>query len=269
MNARQGGIELDAAAHQFWAAQLAAALRDRRPIAPLTESVPGITTADAYAIQMAGITRRVAGGARVAGKKIGLTSKAMQDLLQVREPDFGHVLDDMILAPGEPAPMTRLLQPKAEGEIAFLLGQDLLGPGVTIPAVLAATAAVMPAIEIVDSRVQDWRIQIQDTVADNASSAFVALGSRLTSPRDLDLRLLGMALYKNGELVSTGAGAAVLGHPAAAVAWLANKLSELGTPLRAGEIVLSGAVTAAPPAAAGDRFEVAFERLGSVSVRFA
>lgn len=260
---------MDAAMHADWAERLATALRSRQPIGPLSEAVPGLTVEDAYAIQMAGIAPRLQGGARPVGKKIGLTSKAMQDLLKVGEPDFGHLLDDMILAPGQPAPMDKLLQPKAEGEIAFLLGKDLVGPGVTVAAVLAATEAVMPAIEIVDSRVKDWKIKIQDTIADNASSAFVALGPQMTSVKDLDLRMLGMVLYKNGELLSTGAGAAVLGHPAAAVAWLANKLSELGTPLRAGEIILSGAVTAAPPAVSGDRFEVTFERLGSVSVLFA
>lgn len=260
---------MDAATHAAWAERLAEAVRSREPVGALTDAAPDMTVADAYAIQMEGIRRRVAAGARPVGKKIGLTSKAMQDLLKVGEPDFGHLLDDMVLAPGQPAPMQQLLQPKAEGEIAFLLGKDLVGPGITVAAVLAATEAVMPAIEIVDSRVKDWKIKIQDTVADNASSGFLALGAQMTSPRNLDLRLLGMVLSKNGEQVSTGAGAAVLGHPAAAVAWLANKLAELGTPLRAGEIVLSGAITAAPPAAAGDRFEVSFERLGSVSVHFA
>jgi 2-keto-4-pentenoate hydratase len=259
---------MDARGHELWADRLAAATAEGVPIDALTAQEPGLTVADAYAIQMAGVSRRIEAGARVIGRKIGLTSKAMQDLLKVSEPDFGHLMADMLLAPGEPAPMARLLQPKAEGEIAFLLGRDLEGPGVTIADVLAATEAVMPAIEIVDSRVRDWKIKIQDTVADNASSALLALGAQLTSPRDLDLRLLGMLLYKNGVLVSTGAGAAILGHPATAVAWLANKLSELNTPLRAGEIVLSGAITAAPPAAAGDRFEVCFERLGGVSVRF-
>jgi 2-keto-4-pentenoate hydratase len=260
---------MDQAGHEKWAKALVTAWAEQRPIEPLSEIEPEITVGDAYAIQMAIVAQRVAAGARVVGKKVGLTSKAMQDLLKVGEPDFGHLLDDMVLAPGEPAPMRKLLRPRAEGEIAFLLSRDLSGPGVTISDVLHATEGVMPAIEIVDSRVKDWRIKIQDTVADNASNAFVALGSRITPLRDLDLRLLGMVLYKNGELMSTGAGAAVLGHPAAAVAWLANKLAEVGTGLRAGEIVLSGAFTAAPFAVAGDRFEVAFERLGNVSVRFA
>lgn len=245
------------------------AWREQRPIEPLSETEPGITVVDAYAIQLAGIAHRVKAGARIVGKKVGLTSKAMQDLFKVNEPDFGHLLDDMILAPGEAAPMRQLLAPRAEGEIAFLLGKDLVGPGVTVTDVLAATEGVMPAIEIVDSRVRDWRIKIEDTVADNASCGFVVLGSRITPVQEVDLRMLGMVLYKNGEMMSTGAGAAVLGHPAAAVAWLANKLAEVGSGLRAGEIVLSGAFTAAPPAAAGDRFEVCFERLGSVSVRFA
>lgn len=250
------------------AVELLQAWETRVPVDPLTERFPGLTVAQAYEIQLAGIRRRLEGGRRVVGKKIGLTSKAMQDLLGVHEPDYGHLLDDMVVPNGQAVPMSRLLQPRCEGEIAFLLKRDLVGPGVTVAEVLAATEAVLPALEIVDSRVRDWRIQIQDTVADNASSALLVLGDKLTPVHGLDLRLVGMVLEKNGQVAATGAGAAVLGHPAAAVAWLANKLGEFGVALKAGEVVLSGALTAALPIAAGDAFRVEFDRLGSASIRF-
>ena len=250
------------------AAELLQAWEKRVPVDPLTERFPSLTVAQAYEIQLALVRRRLAGGRRVVGKKIGLTSKAMQDLLGVHEPDYGHLLDDMVVPNGEAIAVSRLLQPRCEGEIAFLLKRDLAGPGVTVADVLAATEAVMPALEIVDSRVRDWRIKIQDTVADNASSALLVLGDRLTPVQGLDLRLVGMVLEKNGQVMSTGAGAAVLGHPAAAVAWLANKLGEFGVALKAGEVVLSGALTAALPIAAGDAFRAEFDRLGSAAVRF-
>lgn len=250
------------------AAELLRAWETRVPVDPLTERFPTLSVAQAYEIQLAMVRRRLAGGRRVVGKKIGLTSKAMQDLLGVREPDYGHLLDDMVVPNGQAIPVSHLLQPRCEGEIAFLLKRDLTGPGVTVAEVLLATDAVMPALEIVDSRVRDWRIKIQDTVADNASSALLVLGEKLMPVQGLDLRLVGMVLEKNGQVMSTGAGAAVLGHPAAAVAWLANKLGEFGVVLKAGEIVLSGALTAALPIAAGDAFRAEFDRLGSVSVRF-
>lgn len=240
----------------------------RQPLDPLTARFPEISVADAYQIQLEGIALKTAGGQRIVGKKIGLTSKAMQQLLLVPEPDYGQLLDSMLIPPGEAAPISRLLQPKAEGEIAFFLGRDLTGPGITYLDVLNATEAVAPAIEIVDSRVRDWKIRIQDTVADNASSALFVVGNKLTSPRELDLRLVGMTFEKNGAVAGTGTGAAVLGHPAHAVAWLANKLGEFGISLKAGEVILSGALTAAPPAQRGDLFTAHFDRLGSVSVTF-
>lgn len=250
------------------AVELLQAWETRVPVDPLTERFPGLTVAQAYEVQLAAVRRRLEAGRRVVGKKIGLTSKAMQEMLGVHEPDYGHLLDDMVVPNGEPIPVHRLLQPRCEGEIAFLLGKDLVGPGVTVAQVLSATEGVMPALEIVDSRVRDWKIKIQDTIADNASSALVVLGDKVTPVQGLDLRLVGMVLEKNGEVAATGAGAAVLGHPAVAVAWLANKLTEFGVDLKAGEIVLSGSLTAAPPVAAGDCFRAEFDRLGSVAVRF-
>lgn len=250
------------------AMELLRAERDRAPVDPLTDRFPDLTVEQAYQIQLATADKRLQEGRRVVGKKIGLTSKAMQDLLGVSEPDYGHLFNHMVVLNGQPIETDRLLRPRCEGEVAFLLGRDLVGPGVTVTEVLAATEAVMPALEIVDSRVRDWQIEIQDTIADNGSSALLVLGDKLTPVQGLDLRLIGMVLEKNGAVADTGAGAAVLGHPAAAVAWLANKLAEFDITLEAGEIVLSGSLATAPWAAAGDHFRADFDRLGSVSARF-
>jgi 2-keto-4-pentenoate hydratase len=250
------------------AAELLLAQQQCTPLDPLTNRFPDLNIAQAYQIQLVAIRNRLKEGRRVVGKKIGLTSKAMQDLLGVHEPDYGHLLDDMIVLNDQPVAVDKLLQPRCEGEIAFLLGRNVIGPGVTVADLLAATEAVIPALEIVDCRIRDWKIKIQDTIADNAASARVVLGNKLTPVHDLDLRLVGMVLMKNGQVVATGAGAAVLGHPAASVAWLANKLHEFDISLKAGEIILSGSLTTAPPVAAGDYFRVDFDRLGSVSAYF-
>ena len=235
---------------------------------PVTDTHGSLTIEEAYRIQLDGIQRRLASGRTIVGKKIGLTSVAMQKLLGVNEPDYGHLLDHMLVMEGSPIPRSELLLPKVEGEIAFVLDKDLRGPGVTIADVLRASAGVMPAIEIVDSRIRDWKIKLPDTIADNASSARFVVGSRLMPIATTDLRLVGMVFEKNGEIMSTGAGAAVWGHPAAAVAWLANQLSVFGIALEAGEIILSGALTAAVDAQAGDFFHVAFQDLGTVGVKF-
>lgn len=250
------------------ARQLLVAEEQRRAIDPLTTSYPGLTAEEAYRIQLAGVEMKLQQGRRIVGKKIGLTSKAMQDLLGVREPDYGHLLDHMLLLEGEPCRRGELLWPRVEGELAFILKDTLKGPGVTIADVLRATEGVMPAIEIVDSRIRDWQIKLPDTIADNASSARFVLGGRMKPLQDLDLRLIGMVLEKNGEVVNTGAGAAVWGHPAAAVAWLANKLAAFEIALEAGEIILSGAITAAVEAQAGDVFTVSFSGLGVINLRF-
>jgi len=253
---------------QDLARQLVAAEHERTPLSPLSETYPGLTVSDAYAVQLAAIAHKVERGAKVVGKKIGLTSKVMQQMFAVDQPDYGHLLDTMAVANGGEAPMTRLLQPRVEGEIAFLLKQDLRGPGVTEAQVLAATEAVIPAIEIIDSRIRDWKIKLADTIADNASSGMFVLGDTRTAVRQVDLRLVGMVLEKNGELAGTGAGAAALGHPAASVAWLANKLAEFGLSLNAGEVILSGSLAVAPPVTNGDVIAVQFAQLGAVTVRF-
>ncbi|OLN27872.1 2-keto-4-pentenoate hydratase [Desulfosporosinus metallidurans] len=250
------------------AAKLLQAESERVPIDTLTETYPGLTVEDAYRIQLEGITMKLAQGRKVIGKKIGLTSKGMQKLLGVNEPDYGHLLDNMLLLEGEPCQRQELLLPKVEGELAFVLKDTLKGPGVTIADVYRATEGVMPAFEIVDSRIRDWKIKLADTIADNGSSARLVLGSRLVPVQDLDLRLIGMVLEKNGEMVSTGTGAEVWGHPAAAVAWLANKLAEFDIALEAGEIILSGAVTAAEVAESGDVFTLSFDGLGSLNLKF-
>jgi 2-keto-4-pentenoate hydratase len=239
------------------------------PIAPLTGVDADLTVADAYAIQLANVDRALADGRRVVGHKVGLTSKAMQEMLGVDEPDFGVLLDDMVVSDGATVPLGQLLQPRIEAEIGFRLGHDLEGGGVSTADALAAIDAAVPALEIIDSRIADWKIRLVDTVADNGSSAMAVLGSTFTPVDDLDLRLIGVVLERNGSLVEHGVGAAALGHPAACVAWLANKLAEFGQSLRAGQIVLPGALHRAVPVAPGDHFRAEYSTIGTVDVRFA
>ncbi|WP_454455682.1 2-oxopent-4-enoate hydratase [Thauera phenylacetica] len=244
------------------------ALVARTPIAPLSAAHPDMTIEDAYHVQQRMIARRLEKGDRVIGKKIGVTSKAVMNMLGVHQPDFGYLLDSMVFNEGESVDMDTLIQPKAEGEIAFLLKKDLQGPGVTAADVLAATEGVMACFEIVDSRIQDWKIKIQDTVADNASCGVFVLGDQLVNIADLDLALAGMVLEKNGEIVVTGAGAATMAHPVNAMVWLANMLGSLGIALKAGDIVLSGAMGAMVPVARGDNLRMTIGGIGGCSVRF-
>lgn len=248
--------------------ELIAATATTTPVDPLTSRYPDLTVEDAYRIQLAIVAERLAAGRTIIGKKIGLSGKAMQELLGVDEPDYGHLFDDMIVPAGEAVATDRLLQPRCEAEIAFVLGDDLTGPGITVTDVLTATEGVMPALEIVDSRVRDWQIKLEDTVADNGSSALIVLGGAITPVIELDLRLVGMLFSQNGRAVATGTGAEALGHPAASVAWLANKLAEFDVSLGAGEIILSGSLAGAPFAAPGDVFVAEFDHLGTVSVAF-
>jgi 2-oxopent-4-enoate hydratase len=194
------------------ARQLYDAVENHHAIEPLTTQFPEIKVEDAYAIQQLVQTWRIDSGSRLIGRKIGLTSLAMQKALNVYEPDFGSLFDDMLLPEGTTIVVEQFLQPKIEAELAFIMKSDLRGPGVHFHDVLQATAAVVPAFEIIDSRVRDWTIKIEDTVADNASSGALVLGSRAVSPFDVDLRLVGLVLECNGEVVETAAGAAVLGH---------------------------------------------------------
>lgn len=248
--------------------ELYQALTQRRMLEPLTNRHADITIDDAYAIQQKMLARRLAAGEKVVGKKIGVTSKAVMDMLGVFQPDFGWLTDGMVFNEGQAVQANTLIQPKAEGEIAFVLKKTLKGPGITAADVLAATEGVMACFEIVDSRIRDWKIKIQDTVADNASCGVFVLGDRLVDPRDVDLGTCGMVLEKNGDIVATGAGAAALGHPANAVAWLANTLGAHGIALEAGEVILSGSLGIMVPVTAGDNLRVTIGGIGGCSVRF-
>ena len=249
--------------------ELYEAMIARQAVSPLTARGEDISIDDAYHISLRMLERRQAEGARVIGKKIGVTSKAVQSMLNVHQPDFGYLTDDMVFNSGEVMPISeRLIAPRAEGEIAFILKKDLMGPSVTNADVLAATECVMPCFEIVDSRIKDWNIAIQDTVADNASCGLFVLGEEAVSPRKVDLVTCGMVVEKNGAIISTGAGAAALGSPVNCVAWLANTLGEFGISLKAGEVILSGSLVPLEPVQAGDSLRVDIGGIGSASVRF-
>lgn len=245
---------------------LAQAERDAAPIAPITATHPELTPRDAYAIQALNVERRCAADGHVIGRKVGLTSRAMQEMLGVNEPDYGVMFDDTRLASGEEVELDALIAPRVEPEIAFVLGRDLAGPGVTAADVLAATDHVIPALEVIDSRIADWRIGLVDTIADNASYGRIVLGSRPTRADSIDLASATVELAVDGGVTQRGDGAAVLGHPAEAVAWLANALHEFGVTLAAGEVVLPGSMTAAIPLAAGKRVAADFGSLGSVEM---
>ena len=250
------------------AGQLLRSEKQRVPIDPLTSSRPELTASVAYAIQMRMVQRKIESGERVAGKKIGLTSLAIQQMLGVFEPDYGHLFHSMRVADGGSVPANSLIQPKIEGEIAFVLKNALSGPGVTLEDVLQATEYVAPALEIIDSRIRNWEIKLADTVADNGSSAMFVVGTQRTAPRDRNLSAVEMVLRRNEEPAVTGTGAAVMGNPVASVAWLANKLSEFGVRLLAGEVILSGSIGKAIDVRAGDSIQADFDGLGSVRVHF-
>lgn len=251
-----------------FAQALQAAYETKKPIVPLTKTNPQLTVDDAYAIQLAQIEAFVAAGDVVVGKKIGLTSKAMQQMFHVTEPDYGHILQSMVLADGDDVALSRLLQPKIEFEIAFFLKEDVQGPGVTAAHIIQATDYVVPAFEIIDSRIADWQIRFEDTVADNGSSAYAILGGKPTKLEDIDLATVGINISRNGQYIDHAAGAAVMGNPIEAVVWLANALGKYGIALKAGEFVLSGALTAALPIAAGETYRADFAHLGAIQVTF-
>lgn len=243
------------------------ARRTRVPIPPFTDADPDLGMADGYAIQRELVPLLLADGDRVIGYKVGLTSKAMQRMIGVDSPDYGPVLASTVYADGDEVPVDRFIQPKLEAEIVFVLGSRLAGPGVSVTDARRAIAGAAAAMEIVDSRIQDWRIKLADTVADLASNGAVATSSRLVPVDGLDTRLVGMTLTRNGELVDTGAGAAALGDPVAVVAWLANVLGADGIALEPGHLVMTGALHAAVPMNPGDVFRAEFDRLGPVTVR--
>ncbi len=250
------------------AADLLAAYQSRQPIEPLTTTHPGMGLADAYAIQQLQIEQLTGAGRSIKGHKVGLTSVAMQRMLGVSEPDYGHLLDDFFYLEHAPIPTDRFLQPRVEPEVAFVLKKALRGPGVTVHEAIAAVDFVLPALEIVDSRIRDWKIGLFDTIADNASSGAVVLGSTPTDLAAVDLRLAGAVLTRNGQVVGTGAGGAVLGSPITSLVWLANTVGALGVTLEAGHVVLPGAVCAMVPVEPGQSFTATFAGLGSVTARF-
>ncbi|MCX4093492.1 2-keto-4-pentenoate hydratase [Nocardia sp. alder85J] len=250
------------------AAQLAAAERDRVPVDPLVVRYPGIDVVDAYEIQLINIRRRVAAGARVIGHKVGLSSKAMQQMMGVDEPDYGHLLGEMAVFEQVPVVASNYLYPRVEVEVGFVLGADLPGAECTEADVLAATVAYAPAIELIDTRIRDWKIALCDTIADNASSAGWVLGAARVAPAGLDITAIDAVLTRNDEVVATGRSDAVLGDPTVAVAWLARKVAAFGVRLRAGDIVLPGSCTRAIDAHPGDVFHAEFAGLGSVRLTF-
>jgi len=254
----------DAARIDDVAALLTAAAKTRTPCAPVREHLGATDIDAAYEVQHRLVAARTAAGARRVGAKIGLTARAVQQQFGVFQPDFGVLFADMVYAHTEPVPLGRFLQPRAEGEIAFVLGRDLDLPGTTVADVLRATDFVLPAIEIVDSRIAGWDLAITDTVADNASSGAVVLGTTPFRLDGRDLARVGMTLYHDGEPVSFGAGHACLGSPVVAVAWLAREMEQRGQPLRAGDLVMSGALGPMVPVGGPGRYRLELDGLGDV-----
>ncbi|MGB6081273.1 MAG: 2-oxo-hepta-3-ene-1,7-dioic acid hydratase [Xanthobacteraceae bacterium] len=241
--------------------------RTKKPALQLSKTFPNIEIEDSYAIQSETTRRKIASGRKLIGHKVGLTSKAMQQSSQIDEPDYGHLLDDMMLQDGAKVPHANYCVPRVEPELAFVLGQPLKGPGIGLLDVLRATEYVVPAIEIIDARVQNPR-KIFDTVADNGAAAGIVIGGRPVRPHDVDLRWVGSVFYRNSEIEETGIAAGVLGHPAMGIAWLANKVGRFGTVLEPGHIMLSGSFTRPVWADKGDTLHADFGPLGSVAVQF-
>ncbi len=246
--------------------RLIGAARDRTAIEPLTNTWPDLDPAQAYEVQDAVVRARVEAGATVIGAKTGLTSQAKQQQMNVSEPLYGFLTADMQIDTGLPVLRDQFIQPRCEPEIAFLLGRDLAGPTVSAAQVLAATELVFPAIDVLDSRFSGYRFTGPDVIADNCSCAGFTLGGTGVSPIGIDLRLVGCVFEKNGVLAATATGAAVLGHPAASVAWMVRRMAARGQGLHAGDIVMSGALTEAVPVAPGDTVVARFDRLGTVEL---
>jgi 2-keto-4-pentenoate hydratase len=259
---------MDTVARAEAAQKLFDAYASRKPIEPLIKSYPDMTVTDSYEIQRLQIRRRVDAGARIRGHKVGLTSAAMRRQLGVNQPDFGVLLDEMFCAENTEIDLTRFLQPRIEPEVAFVLAKPLRGPGVTVADAAAAVDFVLPAFEIIDSRIADWKIGFLDTVADNASSGALVLGSDPVELSATDLRLSGCVLHRNGRVVGSGAGGAVLGSPLNSLAWLANTVGPLGVTLEAGHVVLPGSITASIPVSGGDTFSAVFAGIGRVAAAF-
>jgi 2-oxo-hept-3-ene-1,7-dioate hydratase len=239
----------------------------RQQATQLSVTFPNINFEDAYAISTEVAKRRMTAGEKLIGHKVGLTSKAMQASSQIDEPDYGYLFENMMVADGAKVPHENYCAPRVEIELAFVLGKPLKGPGLGLTDVLRATEYVVPAIEIVDARMVNPR-KIFDTISDNGAAAGIVVGGRPVGPMDIDLRWVGGLMYRNSEIEETGVAAGVLGHPAMGVAWLANKLGSLGTPLEAGHLVLAGSFTRVVWAQKGDTIRADFGSLGSISLQF-
>ena len=249
------------------AAQLIEAEATRTPMVQLSTTWPEITIEDAYAVQSQVIAQKVAAGAKVVGRKVGLTSKAMQRSSQIDEPDYGHLLDHMIVPDGATVSTSDYCVPRVELEIAFVLAEPLIGPGIGLVDVLRATEYVVPAIEIIDARVQNPR-KIFDTISDNGAAAGIVIGGRPVGPTEIDLRCVSGVMYRNAEIEETGVAIGVLGHPALGIAWLANKVGPLGTVLEPGHVMLSGSFIRPVWVEPGDTLRADFGELGSIGVYF-
>ena len=260
--------------HATLARQLYDARKTRTPLRHFSRQHPTMTIEDGYAIQRAWVQLEQADGRTIRGRKIGLTSRAMQLSSQITEPDFAPLMDDMFFDNASDIPVSRFIAPRVEVEFAFILGKPLRGPGVTLFDVLAAAEWVTPAVEIIDARIEQFdrdtkqMRKVFDTISDFAANAGIVLGGRPVRPQDVDLRWAGAMLFKNGVIEETGLGAAVLNHPANGIAWLANKIAPYDEQLNAGDVVLAGSFTRPTPAAAGDTFHVDYGPLGAVSFRF-
>lgn len=250
------------------ATSLAEAERIRVPIAPLTETYAGMSTTDAYKVQQLNVARRVEAGRSVRGHKVGLTAKPMQQLFGVFEPDYGHLLDDMCVFESASVEINRFISPRVEIESAFILGRDLVGPGLTVADAIRSIEWVVPSIEIIDSRIESWRIKLADTIADNGSSAAVVIGGRPTRLTEVDLRNLGASMLVDGQMVESGNTSEVLGNPISALTWLANTLGGFGVRLEEGHVVLPGTCVKAVPVKRGTEVCGRFDRLGEVAIQF-
>jgi 2-oxo-hept-3-ene-1,7-dioate hydratase len=265
---------LDASIIQQAAARLDAAERSREQVRQFSLDYPGISIEDAYAIQRAWVDLKLKDGRKLVGHKIGLTSRAMQVSSNITEPDYGALLDDMLFEEGSDIPFERFIVPRVEVELAFILGKPLRGPNCTVFDVLEATEWVVPALEIIDARIQqidpDSKVtrKVFDTISDNAANGGVVMGGRPVRPNDIDLRRVPAILYRNGVIEESGVSAAVLNHPAKGVAWLANKLAPYDVTLEAGQIILGGSFTRPVAASPGDTFHVDYDQLGSIACRF-
>ncbi len=248
------------------AERLYMAAKTRTPIPPLTSENPSLTATDGYAIQSELVSLLLGEGDEIVGYKLGLTSRPMQEMLGVHEPDYGPILASMVLPDGSEVEIKRFIQPKIEAEIALILKRELRGPGVTVAQAADAVGGVAAALEIIDSRIEGWRIKLPDTIADLASSGAVVLAGQPVPLTGFDLRLVGMVVTKNGELMATGAGAAALGDPLEALAWLANTMAAYDVALEAGRFVMTGSLHAAIPLIAGDTVRAEADRLGSVTI---